>query len=450
MNKGVRFRLMPWVTTKEPFQIGSVRFMPATREGVGDELWAGIEGLLPCFVLRQDAAGCDAPPVVVLAGTDGSIASDAEVAVDILAYSYLGRPGFQAIDCDNFEVWPFTSGADKRGLGVVWRLAGRWIYADKSDFRVCAPPYLSRLTIGVVDEATERLVLGAQEEESARLAQALHMFNRTVTSSFRISEEDRVVWLMTAFEALLGLPRRARKDEAMKSALSVLLGEDEEVSRFAGQLWSARSACVHGGEPDSLVFRFEGTDHMPLWDAGRGIFEACLDALLRLRGLRELTVLGDYYAREAKRALRPNRWRLQRIGEEGVFTFEALEKGVRKGWELRRLFDFTHDVNFEQRHLERAAEAVLELFRKFIEDMIDKAPGDVSKLDGAGWDIAGFREQLQASTSPEDKLKQIELKRLPEPPQRRGMPEGLMYALAGLSFDSLFHMAHELWSLWNR
>ena len=139
-----------------------------------------------------------------------------------------------------------------------------------------------------------RLLEISETNLSSRIFTALQWYACALQEG--TSEEEALIDMSIAFEALLGLPKDA-KTERLVDAITLLLGRLPRIDTWAGQFYDARSAIVHEGRAQSLRF-FTGNNgsgqvYRSLISYGREIFRLCLSTLLTGAELAEKAGLKD-------------------------------------------------------------------------------------------------------------------------------------------------------------
>lgn len=127
---------------------------------------------------------------------------------------------------------------------------------------------------------------------SERILGAIDWFNSA--NSLTASEEESIISLAVAFEALLGLPENDKKTERLVDSVSLVLGRFPRLDTWVSQFYQARSQIVHEGRARNLRYiaspsmkKPEGPLYHSLLDYGRQVFQLCVGALLFGSGLAE-------------------------------------------------------------------------------------------------------------------------------------------------------------------
>ncbi len=462
-----RINLLPWITTKEPFRVLGVVFSPATEAHLKElgaaNIWPTTHELANCFHISNVKGKQPSSVIAIHQASSADNGDDSEAvrnALEVLAYSHLSTFSFEQLCYDNFQLWPLDAPTPSGpGVAIQYRIQGMTAYTRLDLFNVYAPPYVRRLYVTDSRRLSDLLSLvtaSSTENEYVRMIRAMGWYNRGFTSAFNVYEWDRIVWLVTAFETLLNLPKRLKR-AAMVSELTLLLGEDERLGKFAKRLYEVRSDIVHGAKIEDPVPMFpdDKKGHIPIWVAGRLVFDACIEALMYLRGAKGYNpFFGNILAEKAKAALLSNRDRLQSIGQCGKFTFEILEKEPERIFSLRTSFEFTNaDMEFDEGDLEKAGGAVIDLTRKFVNKIESDVPDDVKTLQEAGWDTKELLEKLAEECPVRSKIEHVMHKyRSPDEAICREVPSGLSFSIAArlLCLDDLIIWTCRLGELWQR
>jgi Apea-like HEPN len=120
---------------------------------------------------------------------------------------------------------------------------------------------------------------------SQRILRSIDWFNSS--TSLTASEEESIVSLAIAFEALLGLPGIEEKTNRLVDSVALLLGRIPLLDSWVTQFYRARSEIVHEGHTARLRFVAGGSTSKtsgPLYHSllayGRQVFQMCVGTLL--------------------------------------------------------------------------------------------------------------------------------------------------------------------------
>jgi len=166
-----------------------------------------------------------------------------------------------------------------------------------------------------------------------RLREAIYWYNASYEESFRGGQsrrlrfwnlESQILNMAIAFEVLFQ-PPKSDIQKHLETSLSVMFPDNEFVSKWLKQFYTARSAIAHGStlEARELQFRPDRSGHRSLIYWARRIFRACVEATIsQWETARKSGLL---------RSMTPNRIRLNRIlGKLKTKTKENLIKEIPK------------------------------------------------------------------------------------------------------------------------
>jgi hypothetical protein len=171
-----------------------------------------------------------------------------------------------------------------------WVASGSRLYGPQPQLTLNLGQDLSR-DVAIARTATAHLglLLGLLDkpatEFSLRIFTAMRWFNGA--SREAIDDDEALVNLSIAFEALLALPQ-AEKADRLVDSIGLLLGRIPRLGAWARQFYDARSKVVHEGRAqqlhfvvkDDLVKGAGGPVYQSLLTYGRQIFRLCLGTLL--------------------------------------------------------------------------------------------------------------------------------------------------------------------------
>jgi hypothetical protein len=124
-------------------------------------------------------------------------------------------------------------------------------------------------------------LLTGTDANTSQVLTAIEWFNRA--NRIGIDEEEAILHLAVAFEALLGIPAD-QKTERLTDAIALLLGRVPRLQEWGHQFYEARSQVVHEGRTQRLRFntgtKNEENLYHPLLSFGRQIFQLSTSTLL--------------------------------------------------------------------------------------------------------------------------------------------------------------------------
>ena len=265
----------------------------------------------------RDARGEQIDNPAVLASIDGGITgsrpSDNERLAlrKAIAFATIDRNEYWCSDrivshncttADNADYWeqPINTARGSITLergGRVRSVTGGYSLND-SEFHISAtietvmpqlPVRLDSLTIRALYEILTRPTTDDSAEQAARIATTISWLEKTWLNSVSIGEDDRLVFLKTAFEALTGFSKTPRAGDALKSIFEYTqhqegsgLGTENllwqpnqktrlrthngsslvtEIEHWYGAFADARNAIIHEGSVPRLVYEESGSSY---------------------------------------------------------------------------------------------------------------------------------------------------------------------------------------------
>ena len=118
------------------------------------------------------------------------------------------------------------------------------------------------------------IILNKDTNKYRRLINAIALFNESCRIN-QFSPNSSIVLIVSAFESLLSLPRRSKK-ENFAYALKILWGFDERIGKWAKQLYELRSQIVHGDVTEGENLMASKDHHYPHSKIARNMFHDCL------------------------------------------------------------------------------------------------------------------------------------------------------------------------------
>lgn len=240
--------------------------------------------------------------------------------------------GSSPIRIDHFEGRTFSIlENDDKELVQFTGLGHSTIVPLDGNFHYSLSPFIRQETLGIPENNTLMLALSiitgrlqdeevdaTEKDEKRRLLRAIDWFNQ---SGYRYSAhtiETLVVNSATALEALLDLPRDGIA-QAFRNVIILLLGENEELSRWCKKFYNVRSKIVHGSATESILYGAKGfKPHLSHLDFSRSIFDLCLKAILTSRNLLPSDPLNNSIHQMFLERLVPNEHRLREIASVDV------------------------------------------------------------------------------------------------------------------------------------
>lgn len=119
-----------------------------------------------------------------------------------------------------------------------------------------------------------------------KLINALTLFNESCRIN-QFNPNSSIILIVSAFESLLGLPRRSKK-KSFVYALKILFGFDENIEKWADQLYELRSQIVHGDVLEGEELMASKDRHYPHFKIAKKIFHNLLLFILEGYGNIEI------------------------------------------------------------------------------------------------------------------------------------------------------------------
>lgn len=196
-------------------------------------------------------------------------------------------------------------------------------------------------TLPIVQDGLHKILLGRNERGLLKLLTILRArnksrFERILTSIGLYNEANRlhffdkksaVVLMVSAFEALLELPKRPKK-ETFVFGIKTLLGFNEHVEKWAGELYELRSLIVHGEVIEGEKLLIGEYKHMPHFEIAKESYVVCFYQILERNRFARLN--HDFILRRSDEILRkivPNKKKVDRIlSSKTKFSLASFKK----------------------------------------------------------------------------------------------------------------------------
>ncbi len=141
---------------------------------------------------------------------------------------------------------------------------------------------------------------------------AINLFNQSCRIA-NFSQNSAIVLITSAFEALLQIPRTAKKDN-FSFAFKLFWGFNKRIEEWSAQLYDLRNQIVHGAIVDEKKLFASSFEHYQHFRIGREIFHSSLIMLLDIKGVIEVT--RDFRMNETRNLLNkvlPNKEKVDNI-----------------------------------------------------------------------------------------------------------------------------------------
>lgn len=215
-----------------------------------------------------------------------------------------------------------------------------------------------------------------------RIFNALRWFNKS--NSDLIDENESILKLAIAFEALLDLPSGNKVTERLKDAVKLLVGPVSNLDEWINQFYEARSEIVHSGFTRDVKMKFENQTYRSLKDYGNVIFRICLNAIISGSEATKRASLSSLFKSNNKRFNEINRildneedW-IKNVEQE-IFDLERNKFVEEEELDLKSMFGAIK--RYSQKIINQKEDFETP---KVIENLLDnfiKIPGSGSDLD---------------------------------------------------------------------
>ncbi|GEM_PF-4163453 len=196
-------------------------------------------------------------------------------------------------------------------------------------------------TLPIVQDGLHKVTLTRNEKRLLKLLTVLKARNkkryeRMLTSIGLYNEANRlqffdkksaIVLIVSAFEALLELPKRP-KQETFVFGIKTLLGFNEHIEKWAGELYDLRSEIVHGEVIEEKKLLIGEYRHRPHFEIAKESYVLCLYQILERS--RFVRFNHEFIIRKGDEILRkivPNKKKVEKIiNSKGKFSYAAFMK----------------------------------------------------------------------------------------------------------------------------
>lgn len=199
-------------------------------------------------------------------------------------------------------------------------------------------------TLPIVQDGLHKIRIGNNEKGLLKILTILktgnkRQYERILTSISLYNQANRlhffdkksaVVLIVSAFEALLELPRRPKK-ETFVFGIKTFLGFNEHVEKWAGELYDLRSEIVHGEVVDGEKLLIGEYKHMPHFGIAKESYMPCLYQILersRIARINHNFIIER--GSEIIKKIIPNKKKVEKIlDSKGKFSYPAFKKNKR-------------------------------------------------------------------------------------------------------------------------
>lgn len=161
-------------------------------------------------------------------------------------------------------------------------LTDKYLYMTLQPQGYYFPIYFNLDTDFVIVQTLEYL---SKKEQALykQILTSINLFNQACRISY-FSQNSAIVLITSAFEALLQIPRSAKRDN-FSYAFKLFWGFNQRIEDWAAQLYELRNQIVHGAFVEDKKLFVSSYEHYQHFNIGREIFHSSLLMLLDIKGV---------------------------------------------------------------------------------------------------------------------------------------------------------------------